>query len=194
MATWLLTVLFYLGVFFIVLGLALIVMPKAVMGWGESMNRWVSTNLFFNSLDAPRNHERIFYKYHRLFGIVIILGSAFSIYFLMIRNGVRSTAESVASLSDSLLASWLLETGYYILSGGCILAIMAGIIIFLRPSVLKSVESWGNRWIDTGSRLEQFDRVHEIPTNVLPGKPRIFGVFVLLSSIYIVYITGTRIF
>ena len=194
MVDWILTVLFCLGVLFIPVGIALILVPQSVMRLGESSNRWISTNGLVNSLDSPRNHERLFYKYHHLFGVLIVLGSAFSLYVLVYNNGITDTAESISHLADTVAGEWLLETAYYILSGACVLALLVGLVIIVRPSLLKAVEAWGNRWIDTGSTLEKLDQVHDIPTNVLPGKPRTFGIFVLICAVYIVYITSTRIF
>jgi hypothetical protein len=42
--------------------------------------------------------------------------------------------------------------------------------------------------------LKKFDEMHEIPLDVLPGKPRLFGCFVLLGALYITYKTGTSLF
>lgn len=194
MTVWLLTFLFYLGLIFIPIGLALIIAPNKVMALGSSANRWVSTNSFFNSLDTPRNHERFYYKQHRLFGGIITLLSAVSIYILVFYAGLDATTMALEKLAVTVFGKWLLQTGYYILVGLCVLTLIAGIVIFVRPSLLKSIEAWGNRWVDTQTALRHFDDVHEIPLAIFPGKPRLFGCFVLFGALYIVYLTGVRIF
>ena len=194
MISWLTTSLFCLGVLFIPVGLALILFPAQVLAWGNSVNRWISTTAFFGALDLSRDHERFYYKYHRFFGGSIMILAAISIYMLAFYTGMDATVASLQKLAVSLFGKWLLETCYYILIGLCGLALVAGLVIFVRPSLLKSLEAWSNRWIDTQGPLQRFDVVHEIPTNILPGKPRLFGCFVLLGALYITYITGVSIF
>ena len=194
MIAWLTTSLFCLGVLFIPVGLALIIFPDQVMTWGNSMNRWISTTAFFGALDASRNHERYYYKHHRLIGGLIFLLAAISIYMLAFYLGLEATTAGLQKLAVTEFSKWLLVSCYYILLGMCVLALVAGLVIFIRPSLLKSLETWGNRWIDTQAPLKHFDDVHEIPLKILPGRPRLFGCFVLLGALYIAYITGDRIF
>ena len=191
---WLITSLFYLGVLLIPVGLALIIIPARILAWGNSVNRWISTANFFNSLDESRNYERIYYKHHRLVGGIFIVLTAISIYMLGFYSGISATADGFERLADTVFGQWLLKTGYFILLVLCLLALVAGLVIFFRPSMLKSLETWSNRWIDTQTRLVHLDDVHEIPMNIFPGKPRVFGCFVLAGALYIVYITGVILF
>ena len=194
MTDWLLTSLFCLGILFVPIGLALVVIPDRMMEWGKSANRWISTTAFFDALDKPRNHERFYYKQHRLIGGIIFLLSAMSIYMLALNTGVGVTAAGLEKLTTIEFDKWLLQTGYYILLVLCFLTLIAGIVIFIRPSLLKSLEEWGNRWVDTQKPLQHFDDVHDIPESIFPGKPRLFGGFVLVCAFYIIFFTGVRIF
>ena len=194
MTDWLLTSLFCLGIVFIPVALALMIIPDRMMEWGKSGNRWVSTTSFFNALDRPRNHERFYYKQHRLLGVIIVLLSVISIYLLAFNTGVDATATGLEKLAATEFGKWLLQTGYYILIVLCVFTLIAGVIIITRPSLLKSMEEWGNRWIDTQKPLQPFDDVHEIPESIFPGKPRVFGFFVLVCALYIIFFTAVRIF
>ena len=194
MIAWLTTSLFCLGVLFIPVGLALIFFPSKVLALGKSFNRWISTTAFFNTLDVSRDYERLYYKHHHFFGVSIIILAAVSIYMLVFNSGLDTTAAGLQKFSDSVFGQWLLVHIYYILVALCALALVAGMVILFRPSLLKSVEFWGNRWVDTQSPLKRFDEIHEIPLNILPGRPRLFGCFVLLGALYIVYVTGVHIF
>jgi hypothetical protein len=191
---WLTTSLFCLGVFLIPVGLALVLVPGKFLALGNILNRWISTTAFFNKLDAPRNYERYFYKNHRLLGGLITLFSGFSIYMLVFYAGMNVTAAALERAAGSIFDKWLLITCYYLLIGLSVLALIAGIVIYFRPSLLKSLEAWGNRWIDTQTPLLRFDKVHEIPITILPGKPRLFGCIVLVGALYITYVTGIIIF
>lgn len=194
MIDWLLTSLFCLGIVFVPVGLALIIIPDRMMAWGRTGNRWVSTTAFFDVLDKPRNHERFYYKHHHLMGAVITLLSVIIIYVLVFYTGFGVTAAGMEKLAATAFGQWLLQTGYYILVVLCVFTLIAGIIIFTRPSLLKSIEEWGNRWIDTQKPLQHFDDVHDIPESIFPGKPRLFGIFVLVCALYIIFFTAVRIF
>ena len=194
MGTWFATSLFCLGILFVPVGLALIIMPTRFLTWGNSVNRWISTSTFFNTLDKPRNYERFYYKHHRIFGAVIVVLAAVTIYMLVFHADLDATTAAVQKLAMSVFGKWLLKTCLYILIGLSVLALIAGIVIFIRPSLLKSMEALGNRWIDTGAPLDRFNEVHDIPANILPGRPRLFGCFVLLGALYILYTMGVRIF
>ena len=194
MTDWLLTSLFCLGILFIPVGLALIIIPDRMMEWGKSANRWVSTTDFFDALDKPRNHERFYYRQHHLLGAVITVLSVIIIYMLMFNTGFGLTAAGLDKLAASDFGKWLLQTAYYILIVLCVFTLIAGIIIFARPSLLKSIEEWGNRWVDTQKPLQRFDDVHDIPESIFPGKPRLFGGFVLVCALYIIFFTAVRIF
>jgi hypothetical protein len=113
---------------------------------------------------------------------------------LAFQTGMDATTAGLEKLAASEFGRWLLKTCYYILIVLCLLAFIAGLIIMFRPSLLKNLEAWGNRWIDTQASLKKFDEVHEIPLDILPGKPRVFGCVVLLGAIYITYTTGIIIF
>lgn len=192
--TWFATSLFCLGILFLLVGMALIIMPARFLNWGNSVNRWISTSSFFNALDKPRNHERFYYKHHRLFGGVVVVLAAVTVYQLAFHANLDTTTAAVQKLAVTVFGKWLVKICFYILIGLSVLALIAGGIIFIRPSLLKSLEAWGNQWVDTGAPLDRFNEVHEIPANILPGKPRLFGCFVFLGAIYIVVTMGARIF
>ena len=59
--------------------------------------------------------------------------------------------------------------------------------MFIRPSVLKTFEKWSNRWIDTDGPLKALDKQKHLPDKILPGNPRLFGLFVILGATYIIW-------
>lgn len=194
MYMWMLTTLFCVGILLVPLGLALVVIPHKVMTLSNSLNRWVSTKEFFEFVNKPRYQEALIYRHHRKFGATIVICSLISIYMLVFYAGIEATVGGVERLAETEFGRWLLQSLYYILIVLCAVTAVIGLVVFVRPSLLKSLEAWGNRWIGTQEFLESLDDVHDIPTNVLPGKPRLFGVFVLLGATYIIYSTGISIF
>lgn len=191
---WLQATLFWVGILLVPLGLALIFAPSRVMAVADSLNRWISTKAFFESINRPRYHERFFYRHHRVFGFIIAAASLICLYMLGLYMEPRELIFRLVRLAQSEFGKWLLTSLYYVLVISLFLSFIIGIIVLIRPSLLKSLEAWGNRWVDTDSTLEQLDEVHEIPTSILPGRPRWFGLFVLLGAGYMIYRTVGAIF
>lgn len=186
---WLQAALFWIGVLLVPLGAGLVLIPDKVLALAGSLNRWISTKPFFDQINRPRYQERAFYRHHRLFGALIVVLSLISLYMLDLYIAPRDLVAQLIRLAETEFGKWLLVSLYYLLLICLVLALIIGIIVFIRPSLLKSLETWGNRWVDIDRTLEQLDEVHEIPPNILPGRPRWFGLFVLLGAAYMIYRT-----
>jgi hypothetical protein len=191
---WLQTALFWVGVLLVLLGLALILAPSRVLAATGKLNRWISTKPFFESINRPRYHERYFYRHHCLFGLIIAAASLVCLYMLGLYMEPQELVVRLVRLAQSEFGKWLLASLYYVLLVSLCLTFLIGVIVLIRPSLLKSLETWGNRWVDTDKSLEQLDEVHEIPENILPGRPRWFGLFVLLGAGYMIYRTAAAVF
>ncbi len=188
-ALWLVSSLFWIGVTLFPLGLLLVLVPQKAMRLTNFLNQWISTQAFFEAINKPRYLERVFYRHHYLLGIVIVLLSALSIYMLVFYSGVETTASYLLQLAHSEFERWLFVNLYYILVFVMIISLLVGGIIIARPSALKKLEAWGNRWITTEEKLRPLDEMHDLPPNILSEKPRLFGLFVLLGATYIMYMT-----
>ena len=186
---WLASSLFWVGALLVPLGLFLLLAPTRVARLGEIMNRWVSTQKFFDAINRPRYQEKFVYRHHRIFGIVVTLLSVCVLYMLVFYSGMEVTVGYFQGLAQSGFENWLFTNLYYILVFVVSLALVCGIVIFIRPSALKRVEAWSNQWVATEDKLKPLDEVHEIPGGIFSSRPRLFGVFVLLGACYIMYMT-----
>lgn len=186
---WLISSLFWIGVLLVPLGLFLLFAPGRAERMGEIMNRWISTRAFFDVLNKPRYQERYFYRHHRTLGAVLTLLAAGSLYGLVFYAGMSDTAGYFQGLARSEFEHWLFTNLYYMLVVVLVLALVCGVIIFARPSALRKLEAWSNRWVMTDEKLESLDEMHELPGNVFSRRPRLFGFFILLGAAYIMYMT-----
>jgi hypothetical protein len=69
-------------------------------------------------------------------------------------------------------------------------AIIFGLVVILRPSLLKKIESWSNNWVSTEELLKPLDKTIDISHRWLPRHPRVFGLFVALGSLFILLNLG----
>lgn len=187
---WVLSFLFIIGVLLIPVGLGFMLVPEKIFKIANKMNRWIATDGFFNKINAPVYKERFFYRHHQVFGILVLLASIICLYMLTFYTGVENITVNLVKLAGSEFEKWLFIVLYYLLIAAIILAFLFSLIMVIRPSLLKSFEAWGNRWIDTDGPLKVLDRKKDLPDRILPGNPRIFGFFVTLAAIYIIWSTN----
>ena len=183
---WLTSSLFILGVLLIPLGLSFLFFPEKMARIGDRLNNWISTEHIFDTLNKPRYQERLFYRYHHLFGSLVIVATLISIYMMYFYTDIESLLKSVALMAETTFGKWLLESLYYVLLCANILALVIGVIIFIRPSLIKTIEGKSNHWVETEEKLKVLDKTKDLPDTVLPGNPRIFGTLILIGAIYII--------
>lgn len=190
---WLLNALFWLGVIIAFLGLFMLIMPSRVASLNRRVNKWISTDRFFADLDQPRYKESHFYKWHRFWGVIILLGSAYVFYMLYFRMDVEAIAKLMPVVANFDANVWIYQSLVIILLLMNTVILVLSIIIIIRPSLLKQAESFFNNWIQTGKPLERLNHQYQIPDRILPGNVRLFGGVVLAGGIYIALSTAVVI-
>lgn len=183
---WLISSLFILGVLLIPLGLCFLLLPKKMEQIGEKLNNWISTEHFFDNINKPIYQERLIYRNHKVFGILIVLITSICIYMMCFYTNISNITNALVLMADTAFGKWLLESLYYILIGANAIALFLGAVIFIRPSVLKTIEEKANRWVETEGKLKVLDQTKELPNTVLPGNPRVFGTLILVGAAYII--------
>jgi hypothetical protein len=185
-------ILYWGSVVAFLVGLCVIVSPGLVIRAGRVVNRWVSTDEAFASLDAPRHTERYFYRHHRLFGGLLVLAAIYVLYSFTFEFDPALLARRVV-LFGSLGASesiYLALVRINLLFGA--VALLLGAIIFVRPSLLKGLETWANRWFAPDRTLRTLDVQLRAPDRFLARYPRVLGILIMAGSLYV--IINLRIF
>lgn len=183
---WTMTSLFVLGILLVPLGLSFLFFSEQITRIGNKLNRWISTEHWFEILNRPRYQERFIYRYHHFFGIVVMIITSICIYMMLFYTDVSIILNKMSLMADTVFGKWLLETLYYILIAANAMAFVIGAIIFIRPSVLKEIEAKANRWVETEEKLNLLNSIRDLPDTVLPGNPRIFGTLILIGAVYII--------
>lgn len=165
----------------VLVGLLMVLRPSRLFSLNERWSRWVDTSRQFSALDRPRSLERLFYRYHRISGALITLGSSYVLWqwtFAYRRDGVFGMLGSRWAQPE---LNWAVTAGEWITVGLHILILTIGLIILLRPSLLRSLEVEGNRWHE--ARIPgALDQPYISVERLLQGHPRLAGVVLLLVS------------
>jgi hypothetical protein len=173
----------------VLLGLLLIFKPQFLERLNRVANRWISTRHINRWLDRSVSIESWFYQHHRPVGAAIILGAAYIfIYFGMLFDKAY-TLQRLSSggmlptqLLDGLLDALVLAA----LVGGAV-ALIVGLFLWLRPSLLRGMEEESNQWVSS----RRATKVLEIPRDdmdrfVMRHAQRV-GWLLLLASIYLFF-------
>lgn len=182
---WILVSLFWLGLLVAFLGILMVVAPGIIIRGGNSMNKWISTDIFFNSIDRPRRSERFFYRYHHVFGGLIIAGTAYCLFIAVNHVNQVQLIETLPIIFNRDISSWLYTGLYYTLIIANFFALIIGCFVLVRPSLIKEFEMRMNRWIGNENLLRTLDSSHAIPEDRFPGNLRLFGIAVFLGGIFI---------
>jgi hypothetical protein len=163
------------------LGLLLVLRPS----WGLTMNalasRWVDTQQRMDAMERPVVWERFFYRHHRVLGAAVALGAS---YVLWQRAFNFDQSELIAAVNPRLVHSGfdaLLVAADVLGVILHVLALAVGLVILLRPSLLKSVERTANQW-HRGPSTRALDAVVGDVDHGVAVYPRLWGALILVLS------------
>lgn len=175
--------LFWAALVILCLGLCMVIAPRQLMRLGQKLNRWISTDEFFRKLDTPRYGERFFYRHHILFGSFIILGGGYTFYRFMFDFNAGGYALPVFASNSA--NQWLTTSLAFMNILFSILVFVVGVIIILRPSLLKRFEAGLNRWFVTEDSVKKLDLQLGTPDSLFSRRPRVTGLIIMAGSLYI---------
>jgi hypothetical protein len=131
---------------------------------------WARLRSAASALDTVYRIERLFYRRHRYFGALLLLGAGYAVFGLW------------GPLFDPVHGAGPGKTAFMALLVGNGLAWFLGVAVLLRPSLLKEPERVANRWVGL-PRVPSMGK--EVDTNEPVGHhPRLVGAFILGGALY----------
>ncbi len=168
-----------------VTGAWLLLAPDSFLRLNARLARWYSTQRALEPLERPIAVERRLYRHHRLVGAVLTAGSLYTTWRLAT---AYDEARIVAALRPDLpapLAGALLTGWTAFLALGNLAALAVGLALLARPSALKDLEAWANRWISTRRALRFLDVPHNGPDRLVARHPRLTGALLLAAALWL---------
>jgi len=172
----------------ILLGLVLIFKPQLLGSTNRIANRWVSTRSLNRWLDRSIKIERWFYRHHRVTGMTIMLGALYILIYFGIQFDQAYAPQHLSRIFGGGMLEILMEAIVLGALIGGIFALLMGLLIWLRPSLLRGVEREANQWISLRRATKILDVSHNrVDTFVARHAARV-GWVLLLASIYLCFI------
>lgn len=175
----------------LIIGLLMMIIPNKIHALASRLDFIISTEKHFVLLDSTKHIDRYIYKYHHIFGIFITLGA---IYTLGILGGSQISFALLPEIINPVISEWFYSALLMILLLVNIIAVLIGVIIFIRPSILKNIETKMNTWVETGHLFQKLDTPRMMEQQKPLKHPRIYGFIVFAGSIYILCLLAPRVF
>ena len=170
------------GVVGILLGLGLIARNESVLRLLECLNRWTSLRRALKPLEVPREIEQGVAKHPRTLGILILVGAAFSLYFLLLRVSASDFSALLAARSAQGTLLWFANSLRWALIGANMIALVIGIVLTVSPQTMGPLASAANRWITTRRLSMKLDEMDLTLDLVVHAYPRIAGTLIALGT------------
>lgn len=166
----------------LITSLLLLLAPARALALNARLSRWVDTRRGFEALEAPRHWERFYYRHHRPLGGAIVIGAAYVLFRWASAYDRQATVHLLPRAWISAGLDWVVPATEGIVVGLHVLALAVGLVVLLRPSLLRPVERAANTWYEPAKSAAALDRVIDALDRRLLLYPRLSGFILLLGS------------
>ena len=177
----------------VLLGVLLLIDSPRVLRWNASLSRWVSTREAMRPLDEPRDIKRFVYRNHRILGVMVIAGALYTLDVLTFGFHTGALARIFRGLANQSLLGMLLDTLRFFLIFANLLAVLAGLALAFRPSLLKGVEAWADRSYSARSD-PRMDEMRFLPDRWVGAHPKIAGALIAAGGGFVLLSFGLQRF
>lgn len=172
-------------------GAAIAVRPALLLRLRVVTDRRIDLSVSTDWLDRPRNIDHVFYRYHYLYGAVVIILAVLLLYLLTF-GYERPAVEFILPDGSRVVAEILAETMRLALWILAIFCLAIGVIMLVRPSALKGFERAVNRWLSTKDVARRLDREYHGADTLAQKYPRITGSVVAVVGLVCVTLLITH--
>ena len=154
------------GILGMTLSLMLLFSPNLARSLSNILNRNVNVDKQLGYLDKEIEITEYFYGYHVTTGILIVAGSAFSLFFFFFSLDVtKFTHIFFGSQANAFPGELIIISVTWIGKIGCLAGLVFGILLLFAPDFLKRIEDKLNTWFETKPIIEKLNKSsHDLDT------------------------------
>lgn len=170
----------------IAVSLLLIFKPHLIERVNRVANRWISMRHISRWMDRSIRIERWCYRHHRPLGLLLTLGGAYILVYFGLRFDKAIALQSFSSLvSNKPLLDSLLQALVLVELIGGVFALLVGLVVWLRPSLLRGMEKESNQWLSLRRATKVLDVQHDHVDLFIEGHAQRVGWLLLVGNIYL---------
>jgi hypothetical protein len=191
----------FLALFFLIGGLAgiavgasLILNSERTLRFFNTLNRWVSLRRASRPLEIPRDTTQVVKKHRLWLAAAFVAGGAFSIFVLATKFDANATILGLNLTGmRAPIASWIVDSGRWILIAGNAVAVAVGILLAFYPAALAALETGGSRWYSGRQFTKGADTMNLSLDKWVTAYPRRAGVIIVLASLLLLGTLGVTL-
>ncbi|UCD77606.1 MAG: hypothetical protein JSW26_19610 [Desulfobacterales bacterium] len=147
------------GVLGITFSVLLLFSPNLTKSLSNILNRRINFDEKIDFLDKDIEIAHFFYNHHILIGLVLVGGSAFSLFFFYFSLDVaKFTRVFLGSQNSTLFPVIIINSISWIGKIACLFGLFYGFLLVLAPGKMRQIESKLNSWFETKSIIEKLDK------------------------------------
>ena len=147
------------GILGMTLSLMLVFSPRLAQSLSNTLNRSINVVKGIEFLDKEIEISEFFYSHHIVMGILIVAGSAFSLFFFFFSLDLSKFAGIFFGSRASLFtAELIVSTVTWIGKIGCLTGLVFGLMMVFTPDLLKRIENKLDALFETKSIFEKLDK------------------------------------
>ena len=147
------------GIMGMTLSLMLLLSPRLAQNLSNILNRSINVDKRLEYLDKDIQISEFFYRHHVPVGLVLVAGSAFSLFFFFFSLDISKFAGVFFGDGANLFTAELAVRSFmWIGRIGCLIGLVFGLLMVFVPGLLKRIESRMNSWFETKPMIEKLDK------------------------------------
>jgi hypothetical protein len=176
------------GVLAIIVGIGLIISPQRMRRLFDSLNRWVSTTLFFQRAEVPRDADQVLTRHRYWFAAFVSIGSLYALFGLLAVFNLDAFLTLANAHQKYRAFAWGVQIFWWLLVLGNVLALVVGLMEAVAPAQLERLSRLSNRWISPRILAgETADRMHMGLDNWVGRFPRFSGAVIAAGALIVVF-------
>jgi hypothetical protein len=174
----------------LLVGIMLLIDSQRVLRWNAYLNRWISTGESLRVLDQPHDINRIVYRRHRIVGVVVLAAALYALDVLVFNIQLRPVVHIFRDPANPGTLQLFADSARLFLVAGNVVAILVGMILVLRPSLLKGVEGWTDRQYSPRLSSQNLDEPRYQPDEFVRAHLRLAGIVAAGGSLFVLLSLG----
>lgn len=174
------------GVLAVAVGIGLIVDAARMRRIFTITNRWISTRLFFQRVEATHDIDPLLTRNRYLFGGFVAIGALYALFGLIAVFDLGSLLEFARDHARHRVIIWGIQMLWWVLVFGNLLALVVGLLELVAPARLERISRFANRWVTPVKVNDRADEMNMALDNWVERFPRFSGLVITAGALVVV--------
>jgi len=168
------------------MALLLLFKPNLLQRVNHVANHWVSLRSISQWMDRSIRTERWFYRHHLVLGPLVVVGAGYMLlYFGLLLDHAAALRALGSYIANPQLAGALLQALLLFAQIGAVVALLVGAVYWIRPSLLRGIETQANQWVSSRQATKVMDVTHDQVDLFVEHHAQRVGGLLLAASLYL---------